>query len=219
MAITDWATLKSQVQFRSVRTDTTFSNSFPVFVADAERRIFHGVGQVMDPMYSEPLRSDEMLTDTTIALTSGVGTIPSDCLAVRRLDRDSDTIGISPMSPDAFAMRAAHSDGGNVRFYTIEGRKIKTAPGGYTGNLNILYYAKPDAVTQINPTNVVLTAWPNLYLYATLIEVFNTMNADDKAQKHLGLLRSAISGINRTATAIEYGGGKKSAKPRSHRVI
>lgn len=173
----------------------------------------------MDPMYSEPLRSDEMLTETTIAMTSGSGSIPADCLAVRRLDRDSDTVGISPLSPDAFAMRTAHSDSGSIRWYTVEGRTLKTAPGGYTGNLNILYYARPAGITESNTTNVVLTARPMLYLYATLVEGFNFMNADDKAQKSLGLLRSLLSGVNRTAIAIEYGGGKKSTKPRSYRVI
>jgi hypothetical protein len=219
MAITNWATLKSAVQTYVARSDTTFVNQIPLFVSNAEERIFHGVGMPVDPLFSEPLRADEMLTATTLAMTSGAGTIPADCLAVRRLDRDSDTIGIQPLSPDAFAMRVAHNDSGRIRWYTIEGRTIKTAPGGYTGNINILYYARPTGISEANTTNVVLTARPMLYLYGTLLEAFTFINADDKAQKYLAMFRSLMSGVNRTAVAIEYGGGKKSAKPRSNRVI
>ena len=214
MAITDYATLVDAVQVWCARSDSTFSNQIPQFISLAEERIFHGVGGPQDPLFSEAVRTDEMLTDTTIALTSGTGTLASDCLAVRRLDRTADRVGLDPLSPDELARRVAFADTGNPRWYTVEGRTLKTAPSGYTGNLNILYYARPTGISSGNTTNAVLTARPMLYLYATLIEAFMWMNAGQQSQNWLAMYRATASGVNRTATAIEHGGGKRRAQPR-----
>ena len=205
MAITDFATLKAKVQADCARTDTTFGNQVEDFISLAEDRIFNGVGDLNDPLYSEPLRSDEMVTRSTIAFTDGEGTIPADSVGVRSLSRESDRIGLEPLSVDAFELRLASGDGGNPRWYTIEGNTIRTAPGGYTGNLRILYYARPSGITSSNTTNVVLTARPSIYLAATLFEAFSFMR-DAVAQSHLARFRSSVSGANRTQRANRRGG-------------
>lgn len=210
MAITDFATLKAAIQKYCVRSDPTFGNCIPDFISLAEDRIFNGVGDARDPLYSEPLRSDEMVTRATVAMTNGEGTVPSTSLGVRTLSRLSDMVGLDPLSVDAFELRLAVPDTGNPRWYTIEGSTIRTAPSGYTGDFRILYYAKPDGITSSNTTNVVLTARPNLYLSATLFEAFTFLRDGESAAGHLARYRSLVSGANRTQKANRRAGKTRS---------
>lgn len=214
MSITDFASLKEAVQKYCFRSDTAFSNRIEDFIASAESRIYNGVGDEADPMYSEPLRCDKISTSTTVTMTSGSGTVPTDCLEIRLLHRDSDTIGLDYLSPDHFYRRSSHSDGGNPRWYTVEGSTIKTAPGGYDGDLNIVYYAKPTGISSSSPTNDVLTAFPELYLHATLFEAFSFTQHGEAAGGWLGRYRSTVSGINRSMKGTRHGGGKLVARPR-----
>jgi hypothetical protein len=217
MAITDWASLKAAVQNEAARTDTTFSNKIEDFVSRAEERIYHGVGNDGDPLYSAALRSNVMSTATTVSITSGSGPVPSSCLGIRVLDRDGDRIGLDYLSPEELRRRNEISSSGNPRWYSVEGASIKTAPDGYTGNLNILYFAKPTGISASNTTNAVLTAHPSIYLHATLYAAFKWLRDQAMAGDHLSELRAIISGINASETAVRHGGGKLTAKPR--RVI
>jgi hypothetical protein len=217
MAITDWASLLANVQSYTVRTDTAFTNQVETFVANAEQRIFEGVGTNLDPLFSEPLRSDVMSSTTTITMTDGEGSIASDSLGLRSLNRTSDRIGLDYLAPDAFAKRFAEADTGNPRWYTIEGNTIKTSPGGFDGTLNVTYWARPDGISSSSTTNVVLTAHPTVYLYATLLEAYTWIGNLEKTQTYLALTRSTVSGINATVNDNRYGGGKMVAKAR--RVI
>ena len=210
MAITDWATLKAAVQLYCARSDTTFGNAVGDFVSQAEDRIYNGVGEKGDPLYSEPLRSDAMVTRSTISMTSGEGTIPSSSLGVRTLSRLSDMVGLDPLSPDAFERRLAVPDTGNPRWYVVEGTNIRTAPSGYTGDFRILYYAKPTGISSSNTTNAVLTAHPNIYLFGTLFHAFTFLQNCDAANGHLQHFRSLVSGANRTQKANRRAGKTQS---------
>ena len=214
--ITDFASLKEAIVIEADREGhTTFENRTEQFIANAEERIFKGVGRYDDPLYSEPLRASEMVTSTTVALTSGTGSLPADCLSVRRLTRDSDRHGLKYLAPEALALDIACQSGtGNPIWFTIEGTSILTSPTGFTGNLNIVYYAQPDALSSDNTTNVVLTARPSLYQQASLYYAFKWARDYDAAQTALAELRAIISGANHTEAHQRHAGGKLISKPR-----
>ena len=217
MAITDWDSLKTAVQsYAGNRTDTTFVNQIETFVDLAEHRIYHGVGTPRDPLYSEPLRCDELVTSSTVSFTASSGTVPSDCLGIRRLDRDDDTMGLDYLTPDALALDVAREASSTTlpRYYTVEGTTIKLSPSGYGSALNILYWAEPTGISSSNTTNAILTAYPTLYLYATLMQAFSWMDNPEKMQTYLAETRAAVSGINSTKIATQHGGGSMIAKPR-----
>ena len=195
MAVSDWSSLLSAVQSGCARSDTTFNNQVEQFVANAEERIFRGVGLPNDPLYSEAIRVPEMLTDTTLAFTDGEATTPSGWLDFHRFSRASDQVGIDFMSPDALALRIADTDSGNPRWMAIEGNTVMFGPDGYTGDIEIVHYAKPTGISENNTTNAVLTAYPTLYLEGTLFEAYTWMRDGTAAQTHLAKFRSIASGI------------------------
>lgn len=215
MSITDFDSLSASIKQWCARTqDQTFNNQIETFISFAEERIWNGVGDVRDPMYSPALRVKEMSVLTTVTMASSAGTIPDGSLGIRRLSRTGDTIGLEYLAPDAFARRYAVSDTGQPLFYTIEGSQLRVAPAGWAGDLNLLHYAKPAGISSSNPTNDMLTAYPLLYLSASLFEAFSFIRNGDMASSWLAKYRSQASGINRSASKVRHGGGKLKSQPR-----
>lgn len=207
MAITDYTSLRSEVQAYCGRSDSTFSARFPTFLALVEDRIYLGQGQDRsEPLYSEPVRASIMETSATVALTSGVGTLPSGCLAVRRITRGTtDTVGLDYMSPNQLALRLAEATGGNPGYYTIEGTSLKVAPA-YTGDLTVVYYQRFADVTADAPTGSMIEGHGQLYFAACMYEAFAFMQEPDLALSWLARYRSHVSGINQTDADLRYPG-------------
>jgi hypothetical protein len=214
MAITDYDSLIAAVKVYAARSDTTFGNQIETFIGLAEDRIYNGVGDERDQLYSPAVRVKEMSATGTVTITASAGTVPSGSLGIRRLSRTSDVVGLDYMAPDAFAVRQANPDTGNPRWYTVEGTQINVAPAGWDGTLNITYYLRPDGITSSNEQNAVLTNYPNLYLGATLFEAFSFLKDGESALAWLMRYRATASGVNRSAAATRHGGGKLRSQPR-----
>jgi len=207
MAITDYTSLRSEVQAWCGRSDSTFAARFPTFVALVEDRIYLGQGQDRsEPLYSEPVRASMMETSATVTVTAGVGTLPTRCLSVRRITRGTtDTAGLDYMAPDQLAMRLAESDTGNPGYYTVEGTSIKLAPS-YTGDITVTYYQRFAPVTSDAPTGSMIEEHGQLYFAACMYEAFAFMQETDLALSWLARYRSHASGVNQTSADLRYSG-------------
>ena len=214
MAITDYDSLVAAVKVYVARRDTTFSNQIENFISLAEDRIYNGVGDERDPMFSAAVRVKEMSETGTITITASTGTIPEGSLGIRRLSGTTDLVGLSYLAPDAFATRYNYPDSGTPRWYTVEGDQVRVAPAGWSGSISVLYYKRPTAISSSSTTNAILTAYPNLYFTAVLFEAFSFLKDGETAQGWLGRYRSAASGVNRSASASRHGGGKLRTQPR-----
>lgn len=215
MAISDFTTLKSEVQSYCARSDTTFAARVEQFVALAEDRIYLGQGDdARDPLYSAPVRSKAMETTGTVTLIDGDGTLPSGCLAVRRITRATDLVGLDYLSPDHLQLRLAQNSGGDPGYYTVEGSTLKVAPT-YTGSLTLLYYQRFAPITATAPTGSMLEEHGQLYFSACMFEAFSFMQEPDLAIAWLGRFRSMVAGINQAAADLRYAGRRLriNAKP------
>ena len=92
-------------------------------------------------------------------------------------------------------------------YYTVEGRTIRLIPDNYEGDLSLLYFARPEAVTPSMVANDIIRAYPNLYLAATLFEAFQWLRDADNALGWLAKYRSAAYGANQTASGLRHAGG------------
>lgn len=201
-AITDYDTLVAEAKAWCARSDQTFSNRFPVFVALAESRIYDGYGQPGDPLYSEPLRSTVMeTTGGTVTITSGVGTLDEDVLAIKSLTRANDQTGLTYITPQLYQTTSANSSAGDPYFYTIEGRTLRLVPT-FTGTLNMVSYNRFDAITSSNTTGPLIQQHGLLYLNGVMIEAMSFMQEVELAGAWLARFRAMIAGINRAAADL-----------------
>lgn len=138
------------------------------------------------------LRSREQITEASVTVSSGSGSLPADF---------QEAIGVFIASgaeyvalPSAAYERLANKTG----FYTIEGSSLYASDADYT-----LRYFKtiPTITDSMTDSNWVLAKHPNLYLYAVGYEAARQMRDMELAQEALSFREQEY----REATAQDQG--------------
>lgn len=205
MAIADYSTLVAAVKRYAARSDSTFSAAIPDFVGLAEERLYNGHGDPGDPLYSPALRSSVMETSGTITVTDGAGPIPNDYLAMRKVSRSGDTLGLKYLAPERYEVQTQIETAGTPVWYTISGSTLSVVPV-WDGDIEVIYWKRHTAITASNATGPLLTAHGLLYLEATLIEAFSFLQAGELAIGHATKLKGLVSGANRSASDLRFSG-------------
>ena len=196
MALTDYSSLKTSVASYLARSDLT--DQIPDFIRLAEERL------------ARDLRTRKMLVvaraDTT-ASDSTVG-LPTDFLEMRDMHlRTTPVQALTYLSPSAFYAGARTTDSGRPKDYTILASEIQFAPVPDTAySIQMLYYAKPQFLSDVNITNVFLANYPDALLYAALGEAEPYLMNDARLQTWAALYDRAITAINTSDQSSEYGG-------------
>ena len=203
--VTDYDTLVARVKVWVARSDTTFSNQFPIIVSLAENRIYNGHGKdPNEPLYSAPLRSKVMETTGTVTLASGSGDLPTDALDIRRIYRASDQVGITYAPPHLWSSLDASASGGNPYYYTIEEGTLKVTPS-YDGDVSLLYFRRFDPITQDNKTGQLIAEHGMIYFAACMFYAYAFMQEDNLAAQWLAEMKAKIDGANGVATSLRNG--------------
>jgi hypothetical protein len=196
MALTDYSSLKTSVASYLARSDLT--NQIPDFIRLAEERL------------ARDLRTRKMLVvaraDTT-ASDSTVG-LPTDFLEMRDMHlRTTPVQSLTYRSPNAFFAGSRTTDSGKPIDYTILASEIQFAPVPNTAySVQMLYYAKPQYLSDTNITNAFLANYPDALLYAALGEAEPYLMNDARLQTWASLYDRAITAINTSDQSSEYGG-------------
>jgi hypothetical protein len=196
MALTDYSSLKTSVASYLARSDLT--DQIPDFIRLAEERL------------ARDLRTRKMLVvaraDTT-ASDSTVG-LPTDFLEMRDMHlRTTPVQSLTYRSPNAFFAGSRTTDSGKPIDYTILASEIQFAPVPDTAySIQMLYYAKPQYLSDTNITNAFLANYPDALLYAALGEAEPYLMNDARLQTWAALYDRAITAINTSDQSSEYGG-------------
>lgn len=213
MAITNYAGLVEALQKWTARSDTTFTNRVPDFVAMAEDRIINGADLPGGALYSPALRSVNIETTGVVSMLDGIGSLPPRYLGARVISRPSDHIGLDYLPIERFLALAASAGGGMPGYYTIQDGLLRVVPS-YTGDLDITFYQAPEALSTEAPVNTLIAAHPMLYLEACLFEAYTWMQDEALALGHLAKFRSMVEGHNQTAKARQFSGTALRIQPR-----
>jgi hypothetical protein len=196
MALTDYSSLKTSVASYLARSDLT--DQIPDFIRLAEERL------------ARDLRTRKMLVvaraDTT-ASDSTVG-LPTDFLEMRDMHlRTTPVQSLTYRSPNAFFAGSRTTDSGKPIDYTILASEIQFAPvPDTTYSIQMLYYAKPQYLSDTNITNAFLANYPDALLYAALGEAEPYLMNDARLQTWAALYDRSITAINTSDQSSEYGG-------------
>ena len=205
MALNNYNDLKNAVLNWMARTnDAETIAALSDLIHIAETRIYYGAGEA--PLFSPPFRCryNEKLAD--IAINAQSVTLPEDYLALRRFYQDSSPYDLQYLQVDDFWNKAASPRTGTPRYYTIEGENISFYPAPdktYNGKLN--YYSMPSRLSDTNITNPIFMRFPNLYLYAALLEAAIYVDDSNAVQNWHGLYLGAITGIQRQDERDRFG--------------
>ena len=196
MAFTSYTDLKTTIANYLARSDLT--DQIPDFISLAEARL------------SRELRTRKMLVVAradTVAGTETIG-LPNDFLEMRDVHlRTTPASPITYLSPNAFFAIARTTDSGKPLNYTILSSEIQFAPIPDTAySVQMLYYAKPQYLSDTNITNSFMANYPDALLYAALGEAEPYLMNDARLQTWAALYDRSVLAINTADQSSEYGG-------------
>jgi hypothetical protein len=196
MSLSTYSALQTTVANYLGRSDLT--GQIPGFISLAEIRM------------SRDLRIRQMLKTVTATMTPSDPTIgmPADFLEIRDIFVEGNPrTKLQYVSPSAFTADERSSIPGLPKVYTMRGLEFEFGPipdSDYT--LQMLYYARPPALSNSNPSNVFLSVAPDALLYAALGEAEPYLMNDVRIQTWATLYLNAIDKISSTDDRAEYSG-------------
>ncbi len=156
MAITTYAQLQSAID--SWLNHQLFSARSPDFI------------MLFEAAANRRLRVRQQETSTTLVPSSGDATLPTDYLSWRQARWDGATPRVLDYAePDYLVSKFPTVTTTPPSLFTIEGSTFSTRSSDTT-NITFKYFAKVAALSDSAPTNWLLTAHPDIYLFGSLVE-------------------------------------------------
>lgn len=185
MSIGTYSELQASIALFSHRNNLTAQ--IPTFIRLAETRL------------NTIVKARVQTTTTTITTVAGArsASLPETLTGIKSLSIADVAPSIDYLSPEKFAERYSTASSGSPRHYTTIGDLIYFGPtpdAAYV--VDCVMNADIPPLSDAEPTNSVLTRWPNVYLFASLVELTDYTKDQAANAKWEGRLQEAISGIN-----------------------
>lgn len=194
MAFTNYSDLKTEIANYLGRSDLT--SQIPTFIRLAEERL------------ARDLRTRHMLKVSQATMTADDSTValPSDFLAMKDIHIDGNPIKtLQFQNSSNFFRNARVSDKGIPVMYTLLASEFKFAPipdSNYT--LKLIYYYKPDYLSDSNVSNLFLANCPDLLLYGALAEAEPYLMNDERIQTWASLYDRGLASLRASDDDAEY---------------
>lgn len=199
MALSTYAELLTELDAWLNRSDLTAR--IPTFIALFESRA------------NRLLRVPEMEAESTFTLASGVDTyaLPDDFLAARSvIYDDEELLGVTPAT-----LRSNYDTAEGIPIaYAIVGTDMVMAPtpnAADTATLN--YFQSIPALTADNPTNWLLTKYPDLYLWGSLTMAEAYLRDDERVAVWKSAWDEALAEIVRAGNKQRLPASPLAARP------
>ena len=202
MALANYTDLQAAVADFLDRDDLT--STIPDFIALAEAKI------------NRSIRNRRMLTSTSITIDAAQESLPADFLEAKSFVLNDTTpypLQLVTYEQAAELNFQRDATAGKPVYYTIAGDKATFTPAPdatYTGTL--VYYAKVPALSSAS-TNWLLTSFPDVYLYTTLMQSAPYLRDDERIA-----VWSALSQAGFEELRIEDDRAQYNASPLAMRV-
>lgn len=158
MAITTYSELKTSVE--NWLSHQLFTARVPEFIA------------IFEATANRRLRVRQQEASAIITLTSGAGTLPTDYLAWRLVVSIASgrTTVLEYQEPSYSVAAHPTTASGPPTSFRIQGEILTVRPVPTTETVAIVYFQKIPSLSDSAPTNWLLTAHPDLYLFGSLVE-------------------------------------------------
>ncbi len=137
-------------------------------------------------------------TALTTTASSQILTLPSDILAIKRLTALGNVNSVLVyMPPEAFDATYNGNDTGMPEAFTMLGMTASLGPiPDAVYSVNCLYKQKIPALSATSPTNWLVTAFPNLYLWGAILSAQIYLQNDERMPLIVDLYSKAVAQMN-----------------------
>jgi hypothetical protein len=194
VSLATYADLQTAVAQWTNRTDLTAM--IPDFVALAEARM------------SADLSSKALEREQDATITAGIAPLPDDVIDITGLRLDGATYPDVEITSRERLRELIDRGAGTITYAALIGRTLELS--ATTGTLKVRAKCRVPALAT-NSTNWVLTTFPNLYLFGTLLEAFDYLRNDGQVLKYEERMKQAIEQAN---SALQFRGTQSYARVR-----
>jgi len=178
MALSTYAELQASVIDWLNRTDQATKVLDYITLAEAE----------MNQMLVE----NKMEATATVAITSGLGDLPADCLDILSVTMPNGDVLVPETDREADKFESS----GTSEAVTVSGSSLRiTPPGDASYNVTLRYRQKVPALSDSNTSNWVLTSHPNVYLFGALAHGEQLLLNPEESDRYRSMFVTAISAI------------------------
>jgi hypothetical protein len=179
--------LKTSVADFLNRSDLT--SVVPDFVALAEAQINRRL------MRDGPVRQMMGRSDATV--NAEFIAVPSDFLGAKAIYLSPNYQPVEIVSPEEIVRRKTlyPNETGDPKVFAVVGGQLQFWPWVSTGSFSgeLTYWKSIPALTSTNTTNWLLTAYPDIYLYTSLIQSAPYLRDDARLQVWVSISEAALS--------------------------
>lgn len=190
-----YTTLKQDVL--AFLKDVESEQSVPTFIRMAEA------------VMQRRLKVRQMIgTDTLTVATEDVA-VPTDYAGPRTFALDATpSYPLEYLTPDALAnLKASHATSGRPLYYTIIGANFRFLPApGQSYDAELTYWQTIPALGDSNPTNWLLDAYPDAYIYGALTQAASFMG-DERLAAWSTQFNAVLEEIRTADLTASYGQG------------
>lgn len=198
MAITNYTDLQSTVADWLHRSDLT--NVIPTFIQLAEKQM------------SRQLRLKNQEAEATGTAASTIA-LPADYVEMIALTLTSGDEERALKQVDRFSGTRVNNFTADTAYYTIEGGNIVLTPDpAGTETYTLQYYAAVPALSGASPTNWLITAHPDLYLYAVLLQSAPYLIDDARVATWQGAYTAILASIREQDEKDRWSGSPINAR-------
>ncbi len=187
--------LKTLVQDYAHRTDPATINKIGGFIDLATARIGRDLQSLENTIILDPFNP---VASGTIA------PLPDDYRHMKEISYKQGIARVQLRGGSVDTLSKYRDTSDSSLFYKIHGRNIEIKPFS-TRDYRLIYYASPVPLVDDEDDNAVLDAYPYLYLYAALVEMFFYVQQGGGMTQALETYTSEITETNRQASNAEAG--------------
>ena len=168
--------------------------------------------------FNRSIRSRKMIGRSTTTLFQHFTALPEDFLEAKNVQ-----LNTTPVQPLEFLslemaddLRAsAYRNPGEPQFYTVVGDTIEVVPvpnGEY--QIELTYYKRIPSLSVSAPSNWLLEANPDLYLYGTLVASAPYLKEDERLPMWAEWTKALIAALNDESDRAEFSGSTLKIRQR-----
>lgn len=154
------------------------------------------------------VRHRSMLSRSTAVLDTHFTTLPEDWLEAKNLQLNTNPVtSLKYVTLEhADLLRRSYSSG-QPRYYTFVSDTIEVVPPPDTAyEVEMVYYAAIAAFQADEDTNWLLTSYPDVYLYGTLMQSAPYLKDDERVPVWGQLYRQFLTDVNASSDKAEFSG-------------
>jgi hypothetical protein len=206
MAITNYGELKTAVGDFLNRSDLT--SVIPTFIDFAEAE------------FNRSLRVRQMVKRAEAVIDARFSAVPADFIEAK----DLVIVGSNPVTPLEFITQqemaqernATYTTAGKPLYFTVVGGQFEFMPTpSIEYSLEMAYFAKIDALSGDSDTNWLLSDYPDLYLYTSLMHSAPYLKDDERTVVWANLAQKAKEELTARDASSSFNGSTPRIKVRS----